>query len=202
MALAAIAVVAAFSAAQAPPVQATPYNCRADLGMVDGGRVAWINLLLDDNRRPVRRELRVRNGRFDGVWDLMGAPTSRSAMREASYTLELPVAATFPVDVRISGDGRPLWRGLFDHSASEVVHYPGMERFSSILLVWGAGRPITNVFDIERFQIVVRDARGVQILNERVPLPNWRWIVARSRIALQQVERQRRSDGCGLSAIP
>jgi hypothetical protein len=196
-------VAAALSVAQTTPAQATPYNCQADLGMVDGGRIAWVNLLLDDNLRPARYELHVRRGRFDAAWQLGEVASSTQwVMQPSIYTVELPIVAVFPVEVRISGDGRLLWRGSFERSAGEIVHYPAMERFSSIVLVWGSGRPIADVFGIDRLDIAVRDARGAQILNERVPLPDWRWIDAGSRAALREVERQRAGQRCGLSAIP
>jgi hypothetical protein len=196
------AIALSVSMAQAPPRPFAPYNCQADLGRIDGASIGWVNMSLNGARQPVGRELFIRTGAFDASWQLDAGPPSRSgAMDPLSYTLELPADTSFPVTVAVAGDGRPLWRGSFERPAGTVVHGPPTETFSSIVLVWGRGHPIRNIYGIRRLEISVRPARGGTI-HIRAPLPDWTRVARRTRSALLEVERQRRAGRCGLAATP
>jgi len=198
----AVLIALGLTAAQAAPQELSPYNCQVGLGPIGGAVSAWVSMSLDVSNRPVRRDLLMRIEAFLLSWRLDAGPLSApEAMEPLTYTLELPATTPFPVSVNVSGDGRRLWRGSFAQSAGVVGHYPPLERFSSIRLVWGRGYPISNIFGVRRLDISVRDARGATI-RRRISLPDWNMVVRRLGPALLEAERQRQAGSCTLTAIP
>ena len=195
-------IALALSATQVAPQRYSPYNCQADLGATEGGSIAWVNVSVDGHNRPVRRELVIRMPALDATWRLgAGSLSGPGAMDPARYTLELPADMMFPVAVEVRGDQRRLWSGSFAQSAGRVAHYPSGESLLSVVLDWGRGHPVSNIYGVRQLEITVRDSHGATI-RQRVPLPDWNWVARRSRLALAQAERQRQAGRCTLSAIP
>jgi hypothetical protein len=198
----AVLIASILALAEPPPVRPIPYNCRADIRDGAGNVVGWVNLGLDEDRRPAHRDLHLRWEMLDATWDLDDGPASGpAAMRALTYTVELPRGTAFPVSVSVVGDGRRLWRGTVAQSTGEVMHNPGMASFPSIGFLWGRGREIANVYGIRRLEIMMRDGSGHAIPTARLPLPDWRWLGQRIAVARAQVERMPLTGGCGPSAV-
>jgi hypothetical protein len=178
-----------------------PLLCQADLPAVGGYTIAWVNLLVDGDYRPLSSAVFVRMNGFDAEWNLGGKGFSApGTMISLSYNFPLPADSAYPVKVALTVDGRTT------HETTYAAP-PGNSGFSSDALghrVYAVevGRgEISNVFGAKRMSIRAVDSKGALITNEKLDLPNWTWLQRESQKAAQAAERQRHSKMCGPSAF-
>jgi hypothetical protein len=183
-------------AAAAPPAASEPPPlCQSDLPRVEGRVVAWYNLLLDHDYRPMSSEVFMRTD-FDAAWRIDGGTLGRpGAMTYFYASLRMPARPQEPVTLTVVPD--PGTR-------------PRPPHFSSIVTPRDVGRgewevvasekQVPNIFG-KRVTLIVTDGGGREVVRRELTHPAWAWFETETAKAGRAAEVKRLRRECVPSAV-
>jgi len=174
--------------------------CQSDLPDVGGQRIAWFNLLVDDNFKPVSSDVFMRTDNFEAQWAIDGNGLSaRKAMQKFEYRFALPEGSNYPVKVKVLIDGAVVAETTYDSAQDDVQIYTnGSQRTVHTVAI--TENIVPNIFGAHEVTVRASSPQGAPIANATISLPNWKWLERETRKAGQDAERKRRKKDCGPSA--